>query len=182
MASLLRAPRSSPPLLPSRTVRGVAPSPRPAPDSARVGGGGGVDLSASAALEIAPPSSRSHLRPRGRHHDLSASAALELAILAQRYMLEPLAAEAQRQLVARMAAADVVPLLVRAQEECAVGATEAIFGWAITHYEEVHSQVDHWLGCHPRALPAVPRMLGERALAAFLEDLRTAMLHTRHGL
>ena len=157
MASLARVPES----MPSSAERGAAPATRRARDGVGVANGGGA---------------------AGMDMGLSAAGALELAILAQRYMLEPLADEAQRQLVARLGVEDVVPLLLRSQEECAAGATEAIFEWAIARYEEVHSQVDHWLGCHPSALPPVPRMLGEKALAAFLENLRTAMLHTRHGL
>ena len=100
----------------------------------------------------------------------------------RRYLLDALADEAERRLAHALQPSEVVPLLLRAQEECAAGASEAIFGWAVAHYEAVHAQIDHWLGCHPAALPPVPRMLGEEALAALLESLRTAMLRDRHGL
>ena len=76
----------------------------------------------------------------------------------------------------------VVPLLLRAQEECSSAAAQIIFGWAVEHYEQVHALLDAWLTCAPSARPHVPRLLGDKALLALSTNLRTEMLRVRHGL
>ena len=69
------------------------------------------------------------------------------------------------------------------EREGADGACEALFSWAVDHYETVHAQIDAWLTApSPAALPPAPRMLGQPALRGFAEVLRSAMLKRRHGL
>lgn len=117
--------------------------------------------------------------PDGR---LGAAGALELALLGDRYMLDGLSLHAHRRLRAALTAAEVVPLLLRAQEECSSAAAQVIFGWAVEHYEQVHALLDAWLTCAPSARPHVPRLLGDKALLALSTNLRTEMLRVRHGL
>ena len=113
---------------------------------------------------------------------------LELVCLANRYMLEPLARAALEALTQAMdadvhrSATDFVSLLLRAQEDCETVACEAIFGWAVQHYDLVHAQLDLWCTCSPSALPPSVRPLGEHGLRELSEALRAAMLRERHGL
>ena len=124
--------------------------------------------------------------------ELDSSGWLELAILARRYLLDELMDKAHAMLEASLSAADAVPLLLRAQEACDGEASDAIFSWAVERYEEVHAQLDHWIGCSPAALGSQPALRQLGALAAspelgewlrgLLDQLRAAMLKRRHGL
>ena len=125
------------------------------------------------------------------HGRLCAADALELGVLAYRYLLDELAEVAHQLLRAALnadasrAAAEVVPLLLSAQEGADHAASEVIFDWAVDHYEQVHEVLSTWIGQFaelPSALPPVPRRLGEEALRGFEESLRAAMLKRRHGL
>ena len=59
-------------------------------------------------------------------------------------MLDGLSPHAHRRLRAALTAAEVVPLLLRAQEECSSAAAQIIFGWAVEHYEQVLALLDAW--------------------------------------
>ena len=139
--------------------------------SGRGRGGGGGGGGGSTPPPVPPSAAR-----------LSAAEALELSLLAQRYLLEGLCAPAHALLAATLTAAEVVPLLLRAQEECALAAQDAIFGWAVEHYEAVHAVIEAWLACAPLARPPVAQLLGDEALLALSANLRTEMLRVRHNL
>ena len=115
---------------------------------------------------------------------MAASDALELCLLAHRYMIEPLVAEGRNLLSAALQAADVVPLLLRTQQDGgeALGMCTLILEWAVEHYEEVHSQISHWIECAPSARPPAARALGEHSLRGLLDSLRAATVRHRHGL
>jgi len=114
---------------------------------------------------------------------LSATDAFELLALAQRYLLPRLASEARARMTAALTAAEVTPLLWRAQQECEAEALEAVFVWAVKHYEAVAAQLELWLGSpHLAAAPSEVRELGAESLAGLHEQLRAAMLKSKYGL
>ena len=152
-------------------------SPATTTPAAAAAAGGGTTLASVATPR--PDHADAGAPPDGR---LGAAGALELAVLGDRYMLDGLSPHAHRRLRAALTAAEVVPLLLRAQEECSSAAAQIIFGWAVEHYEQVHALLDAWLTCAPSARPHVPRLLGDKALLALSTNLRTEMLRVRHGL
>ena len=112
---------------------------------------------------------------------LSATDAFELLALAQRYLLPELAGEARALMTAALTAAEVTPLLWRAQQECEAEALELVFVWAVQHYKAVAAQLEFWVGSLSAA-PREVRELGAESLAGLQEQLRAAMLKSKYGL
>ena len=99
-----------------------------------------------------------------------------------------------------LSSASVVPLLIRAQAECAFECVSLIFGWAVERYDEVAVHLDAWAGLGTAALPPPVRravlslsspgarsegkgaIAHEAVLGEIAEQLRVAMLRVRHGL
>ena len=122
---------------------------------------------------------------------LSAADALDLSIISHRYMLDPLAEAAHGLLIKALdadvaaSAADVVPLLLRAQQEREEAACQAVLVWAVDHYELVREKLDLWLGQMATGLVVeneAVRRIGEPALFSLAESLREQMVRRRHGL
>ena len=147
-----------------------------APEGCCVGGGGGGGGGAAER--------HGHTRSSAQQQaPLSATDAFELLALAQRYLLPRLASEARARMTAALTAAEVTPLLWRAQQECEAEALEAVFVWAVKHYEAVAAQLELWLGSpHLAAAPSEVRELGAESLAGLHEQLRAAMLKSKYGL
>ncbi|KAL3912030.1 MAG: hypothetical protein SGPRY_008476 [Prymnesium sp.] len=111
-----------------------------------------------------------------------ASVGLEVLLLARRYLLTSLAHEASAVLVGMLKPSDVLTLWLIAQEEGEDEVTMLIADWAISHFEQVSSQIDSWIASNLITAPPRVRGLGEEQLGEIREQLRAAMVKQRYGL
>lgn len=105
---------------------------------------------------------------------LSVAHALELCAFGRLYMLPSLVEEARPLVAAAMSADEFVPALLLCQEQGAEDEAQAVFEWAVAHYDEVVDALERG--------GARSSLIDEDDIRALREQLRAAMLQARYGL